>query len=110
MANIDPARLEFSGHLSLRDAAELKSRLTTALAGRKSIVIQTDGIDSIDMCCLQVLVAAQKSANAVGTRVLLSASARGPLGHAMIAAGFHAPDGRPLIPEAETWTLMSEAR
>ena len=110
MADVDSVRFELSGDLSLRDTAELKSRLTTALSDKRSLVIETDGVGGIDVSCLQVLVAAQKSANAAGMPMRLTASASGPLGRAMIAAGFHAPDGRPLIPEAETWTLTREAR
>lgn len=110
MANVDSVRLEFGGDLSLRDADGLKSRLAAALSNHKSLVIETDRIGGIDTSCLQVLVAAQKSANAAGTPMRLSAGVESPLGRAMVAAGFHAPDGRPLIPEAETWTLISEAR
>jgi len=104
------AQVELAGDLSLRSIAELKTRLVAALAAGAPLVIETGGVTSIDAGCLQVLVAAQKSANAAGTPMTLSAAAGGPLGRTLIAAGCLAADGRPLLAEAASWTLTREAR
>lgn len=103
-------RVELTGDLSLRSIAELKTRLAAALADGGPLLIETGGVASIDTGCLQVLVAAQKSANAAGTPMSLSAAAAGPLGRTLIAAGCLAADGRPLLAETASWTLTREAR
>lgn len=103
-------RVELAGDLSLRSIAELKSRLATALAAGAPLLIDTGGVSSIDAGCLQVLVAAQKSANAAGTSMTLSARTDGPLGRTLVAAGCLTADGRPLLAETASWTLTREAR
>lgn len=109
MPETSPHPITLSGELSLRNAAELRIKLWDALAGHASIALETDLVDSADAGILQLLVAAQKSAAAAGKTMTLAASAGRPFGKALLAVGFIAADGRPLIPEARSWTLTSEA-
>lgn len=110
MSSSTPYPLALSGELSLRNIAELRTTLEQALVKHPAIAIDTAGVESADVGALQLLLAAQKSADASGARMSLTASAAGPFGRALIAAGLVAADGRALVPLTNTWTLTAEAR
>lgn len=94
-----------SGELGLRSIAELHACLKAALAEHQSIRIDTSRVESADASVLQLLVAAQKAAIATSKVMTLVVQAHAPMGRALIAAGFAAVDGAPLIPQARTWTV-----
>lgn len=101
--------LHLSGDLSLRNIAELHTRLLQALAEHRAIDLDTTAVESIDAGTLQLLVSATNSARADDRSLHLVADAATPMGRALVRAGFFTGDGRPLVATLSTWTLTREA-
>lgn len=101
--------LDLSGDLSLRNIAELHTRLLQALAEHRAIDLTTAAVESVDVGTLQLLVAATKSAAADDRALSLVADMATPMGRALVRAGFFTADGRPLVPTLPSWTLTREA-
>lgn len=101
--------LHLSGDLSLRNIAELHTRLLQALAEHHAIAVDTAAVESIDAGTLQLLVSAARTAVADGRTLSLAADAATPMGRALVRAGFFTGDGRSLVPTLSSWTLTREA-
>jgi hypothetical protein len=98
-----------SGDLSLRNIAELHTRLLQALAEHRAIELNTAAVETVDVGTLQLLVSATQSATADDRTLRLAADAATPMGRALVRAGFFTGDGKPLVATLSTWTLTREA-
>lgn len=83
----DARRIEFSGALGLRDVHAVRDTLLEALGGQAAVEIDAGELTEIDVSIVQVLIAAQKTARARGTRFHVIASPEGPLRAVMFRAG-----------------------
>ncbi len=101
--------LRLSGELSLRGIEALKAEVAAALAAHQAIAIDTAAVESADVPAIQLLLAAQKTANAEGKALSLTADAAGPLARTLVALGLVAADGAALVPETSTWTIKAAA-
>ena len=99
--------LEISGDAGLRNAQDIAARLRQALADHTSIAVVTDGLISIDITILQLLVAARTSALASGKTLTLRAPSDGALPRLLVRAGFVGTDGKSRTPEGAFWTDIS---
>jgi len=104
-----PFSLELSGELGLRGIEALKAEIVAALAGNAAVAIETAAVEGVDASAIQLLLAAQKTANAEGKALSLKVVAAGPLARALVALGLLAADGTALVPETSTWTITKAA-
>lgn len=104
-----PFSLQLSGELGLRGIEALKAGIAAALAGYDAVVIDATAVESADTSAIQLLLSAQKTANADGKALSLTAAASGPLVSTLVKLGLLARDGRPLVPETSTWTITKAA-
>lgn len=77
----------FTGAATLRAAHDIADRLRAALAAGGGVELDCEGLEEVDLTFVQLVVAARKSAEAEGKRLVLGAPARGPLLAALEAAG-----------------------
>lgn len=103
----EPFSLKLSGELSLRGIDTLKAQISAALASHDAVAIDTSAIEGVDASAVQLLLSAQKTANAEGKAMTLAAS--GPLTRTLVALGLVAADGAPLVSETSTWTIKAAA-
>jgi ABC-type transporter Mla MlaB component len=99
--------LEISGHAGLRNVQDVASLLRQAMDNHSNITVATDGLNSIDVTILQLLVAARKSALESGKTLTLHAAPGGVLQSLLLQAGFVGSDGQSRTPEGEFWTKTS---
>jgi len=104
-----PYSLKLSGELGLRGIEALKAQIAEALSSHDAVAIDTSAVEGVDASAIQLLLSAQKTANADGKAMSLSASAAMPLGRTLVALGLVAADGAPLVPETSTWTIKAAA-
>ena len=102
-----PFSLKLSGALGLRGIEALRGEITEALAEHEAVAIDTSAVESADASAIQLLLSAQKTANAEGKALTLTAA--GPLARALMALGLVTADGAPLVPETSTWTIKAAA-
>lgn len=102
-----PFSVLLSGELGLRGIEALKAEITAALAGYDEVVIDATTVESADTSAIQLLLSAQKTANADGKA--LSLTAAGPLAATLVTHGLLRADGTPLVPETSTWTITKAA-
>jgi anti-anti-sigma regulatory factor len=107
MTGDSPHTLEISGDAGLRNVQDIAGLLRQALADHSNITVVTDGLTSIDVTILQLLVAARKSALAAGKILTLRAPPDGVLHRLLVQTGFVGTDGKSLTPEGEFWTQTS---
>ena len=99
--------LKISGDAGLRNVQDIAGLLRQALEKHSAITVVTDGLTSIDVTILQLLVAARKSALASGKTLTLRAPPDGVLHRLLIQTGFVGIDGKSRTPEGEFWTKTS---
>lgn len=104
-----PFSVLLSGELGLRGIEALKAEITAALAGYDEVVIDATAVESADTSAIQLLLSAQKTANADGKTLSLTAAASGPLTGTLVKLGLLRTDGAPLVPETSTWTITGAA-
>ncbi len=109
MSRSSPHPLHLSGDLSLRTIADLHARLQAAVAGHESVAISTDGIATIDIAAIQLLVSATRTAAAADKVLTVAAELESPTGRSLVGAGLFAADGSPLVPTLSHWTISREA-
>lgn len=67
----ETANLALSESLSIEDAAQLKDAVSETLSSATHLSIDLSGVTSIDLCCLQVLCSAHRTAVAEGKNLAL---------------------------------------
>jgi anti-anti-sigma factor len=82
----DVVRLE--GEVNIAFAAELKTMLTEALEVRQPVSIELHQATGIDVCIVQLLVAAVREWKQIGVRLELFGPLQDELSAAMMDAGF----------------------
>lgn len=104
--------IPLSGDFSLKNIAELHETLRNLLAEHQSITVDTSGMTSADICTLQLLASARKTAIATGRTLDLIIPRAGALERVLTAAGFLDAQGNPQTSEGDFWrpsSLPSEA-
>jgi len=71
----ETATLTITGSMTIEDAADLKTALTTLLAGSSLSEVDLSAVDAIDLSCLQVLCSAHRAAVHSGKKLALSRAA-----------------------------------
>jgi ABC-type transporter Mla MlaB component len=104
-----PFSLELSGELGLRGIEKLRADLVAALEANDAVAIGTSAVESADASAIQLLLAAQKSANAEGKVLSLTTTADGPLARTLAALGLVRADGTSLVPETSSWIITKAA-
>ena len=99
--------LKISGDAGLRNVQDIAGLLRQALEKHSAVTVATDGLTSIDITILQLLVAARKSALASGKTLTLRAPSNGVLHRLLVQTGFVGTDGKSRTPEGEFWTKTS---
>lgn len=62
----DSHDIKLDGSLDMRDAAELRTKISDALQSHPSVCIDAANVEAIDTSIVQILVAALKSAERLG--------------------------------------------
>jgi anti-anti-sigma regulatory factor len=79
--------LRLAGELTVRDGAALHQQLGQACGAAGDVVLDLGGATEVDVCLLQLLVAAKASLAAGGRRLVLAPPPAGPVLEAMQRAG-----------------------
>jgi len=77
----ETARLDLSGRVGIAEAAELAGLLRQGLAGAPEVVVESAGLEALDLAGLQTLCAAHRQAQRLGRGLRLA-----PPGLAVILA------------------------
>lgn len=96
------------GDLSIRDSATISADLSRVIHQQESATVETDGVKSIDIGVLQLLVAAQKSARNLGKRLKIHVPAGGALDVALKRSGVFAAIDLAVVWEGAFWTGLSD--
>lgn len=104
-----PFTVRLAGELGLRGIEALKAEIAAAIAEHAAVGFDTAAVESIDASVIQLLLAAQKTANAEGKALSLAAADGSPLANTLTTLGLVAADGRGLVPETSTWTITRVA-
>ncbi len=95
--------VKLSGALNIRGAGALLDQLKSALAVADNTTLDCTGVTSADICAVQLLVAAEKSAAAEGKTLRLLAPPGTPLNSLLRQSGFLDADGKPKAPHSDVW-------
>lgn len=71
--------IRLDGLLTVASAEEIRDRLVEAVAQGRDVVVECTGAESCDLSFVQLLVAARKSAAAIGVELSLASPATGAL-------------------------------
>lgn len=105
-----PSTIAFEGEQTIRTIGDAASRLRGALECGEAVEIDCRAVTESDLCFVQLLLAARKSAAARGIDLRLAAPAAGPL-HACLRSGGFLGDGaeRSGTAEARFWMRKDDA-
>lgn len=110
MSNPHAYVVDLGGEPSIRNVAELRDRLTAAIAEHDSIVVSAEAAVSADISILQLLAAAHRTASTAGKTISLAYARNGTFEQALMKAGLLSPDGEPLTREGTFWTPSAAAK
>src|SRR5262245_61456026 len=111
MVATSTAVLRLEGDLSIRNSAQLASDLLAGLTAPGPLLVDATGLNSLDVAVLQLLIAAHKSARALGKSLTVRLSGQGALDKMLTRSGADAATGISLIRDGDLWTgLTDEAR
>ena len=88
----DPAPLVLDGVLTIRTIEPVRASLLEALERSASVQVDCTAAEAVDVCFIQLLLAARRSALKAGKRLLLTAPAAGPLLATLEQGGFLGTD------------------
>ena len=80
--------LRLEGSWTIERATELKHLLVEALKSDKPVIIELDGLEGLDLACLQLLCAAHRASLRLGKRLELQQEKPDILKRVMREAGF----------------------
>jgi anti-anti-sigma regulatory factor len=86
--NSSPRIINLSGSLNVERAAALKTELAEALAGDDKLLLGFSAAEELDLPCLQVIIAAKKSAEATGKELHFMGSLPRGIAKRLAACGF----------------------
>jgi two-component system chemotaxis sensor kinase CheA len=84
--------LALTGAMSVREAAQTKADVLAALAEPGDLLLDCAGVTQADLSFIQIILAAHRSARALGKRLALAASPVAALRQALERGGFAHPD------------------
>lgn len=96
--------VEISGDAGLRAAQDIAVSLRQALAKHSKVAIATHSVTGADITTIQLLLAANRQANASGKSLALAAAPVGALRELLIEVGCLDADGQPLAADGDFWT------
>lgn len=80
--------LTLAGRLTIEHAGELRDALKKALEGTQSLEISLEGVEAVDLSCLQLLHSAHRSAAADKKKISFRGPVPGCIREAAVEAGF----------------------
>jgi len=96
-------RLPLEGKIGLRNAREILNVLDEALNSFPEIEIDLGGVTEADICAVQLLIGARKSARGAGRKLGLVVPRGGVVEKVLIRAGVLDADGSARGPDHEFW-------
>lgn len=96
--------IRWKGHLTIRDGARSARDFLEALSTGAEVTVDTSELQSVDVCHLQILVAAHSFARCLGKRLEVVAAPGGALDEVMNKAGLSNPLDAQLLRSGGTWT------
>ena len=84
----DPGSVKLAGDLTLRHIEPVRAELVAALARQQALTIDCEAVTGADLGLIQLLIAAQKSADAAGKSASLARPVSGALRDALARGGF----------------------
>jgi anti-anti-sigma regulatory factor len=111
-ANRPQSKPSFSmaGAHSLRTAPDLREKILQAFAVNETLTVDAGEAESVDIGTIQVLLAAQKSAEAGGKTLCITASLDSPAVAFMMKTGFVNQSGHPLVSEVNNWVISGSSK
>jgi anti-anti-sigma regulatory factor len=82
--------INLEGSVNIACAAELKSLLMEALSERQPLIVHLEEATDLDVCIVQLLVAALRESKQVGMNCTLAGPLKEEISEAMMYAGFEA--------------------
>ena len=99
MQDRDTITVQLTGPLTVPTAAAVRDQLLAALDGSPAVTVDLSGVTEIDVTFLQILVAAQRTAQARGTDLsLVPGNVLLPVEMARCGLPALSPTGQPVIP------------
>ena len=95
------------GKIALRDAPGVLQGLDDAVKRFAHIEIDMSAVVEVDLCALQLLVSARKSASALGRKLTLVVAPNGAVAAGLIRVGLVGRDGRPRNAAEEFWSSVT---
>lgn len=99
--------IRWKGHLTIRDGARSARDFLEALSTGAAVTVDTTELQSVDVCHLQILIAAHKFASCLGTSMDVLAAPHGALDEAMRKLGLTNPLDARLTRGGDGWTGIS---
>lgn len=96
--------VKISGDAGLRAAGDIALSLRQALTRHSKVAIATEAITGADITTIQLLLAANRQAQAAGKTLALTAPPAGALRDLLIDVGCLDAHGQPLTPDGDFWT------
>lgn len=100
-------RLCLEGALTIREADRLRGHLMAALEAHPAVEVHCDGATETDLAFVQLLLAAQRTAQRAGRVFSLSLSPAGALWAVLVRGGFLTADGSPCGDGDSFWTMRT---
>lgn len=99
-----PKVIRWKGQLTIRDGARSARDFLEALSTGTDVTVDTSELRSVDVCHLQILVAAHNFARCLGKRLDVSAAPGGALDEALNRTGLTNPLDASLVRSGASWT------
>jgi len=96
--------IRWKGQLTIRDGARSARDFLEALSTAAEVTVDTSELRSVDVCHLQILVAAHSFARCLGKRLEVVAAPGGALDEAMNRTGLSDPLDASLVRSGASWT------
>lgn len=102
-------RLILDGELTVRGAEALHARLLNAINTRPAVTVDCSAVTLVDVCALQLLMAAHRTARQCGNRFVLAGPPEGVVRDALLRGGFLTDGGAPDRCDAALWSTGGNA-
>ncbi|WP_187972686.1 STAS domain-containing protein [Aquibium microcysteis] len=96
--------IHWKGHLTIRDGSRSARDFLEALSTGNEVTVDTRELQSVDVCHLQILVAAHNFARCLGKRMDVLVPPGGALDEVMGKVGLADPLDASLLRSGGTWT------
>ncbi|MBI5162953.1 MAG: STAS domain-containing protein [Magnetospirillum sp.] len=103
MVKAPKAQLMLKGEQTIRTVAATLAELRKAFAGDGALVVDCSQVSAVDLCFVQLLLAARKSARARNKELWLRGVAAGPLPACLRAGGLLGGEPGPMDDSHQFW-------